>query len=367
MLFSNVRSDHLCQRHHYVAEWRATCGRTVWVETLGSRNPRLADLSRIGGERAGQSRTALLPRVETVSPGTVPVHGSKAIYWINGRLLNRRLRSLDLQPSKSLAWVYLAHPVVVSMLDRRWRGVVYDLCDDIDDMDVHPSLRLAERSLMERADVVFATSEPLAEKARAATTAEKVHYVPNAVDPERFAGVPRASPRKLLQTVLYFGAIYEWFDEDLVADLAKARSDLHIRILGPMRRPLPRLVGLPNVELAGAVSAERIPAELEAADLAIIPFRPGPLLEATDPLKMYEALIAERPVLTTVMPQGARFEPAVRLERDLEGWIGAIEDLESGRWNYDRRAMSERIAVEENWKSRFESMAEVLERELGPL
>jgi glycosyltransferase involved in cell wall biosynthesis len=364
-MFSNVRSDHLCQRHHYVAEWRATVGRTVWIETLGSRSPRLSDLSRLRGEGAGQSRTALLPRVETSNPGIVPLHGSKSLYRLNTRLLERRLGRLRIAPEETTAWVYLAHPVVLDVLARQpWRTVVYDLCDDIDDMDVHPSLRMSEPGLMKRADFIFATSEPLAEKARRATDPGKVHYVPNAVDPARFSGINRASrPRTPLQTVLYFGAIYEWFDEELVAEVAGARPDIDFRLVGPVRRRLPRLKGLGNVELAGAVAADAIPAELEAADLTIIPFRPGRLMQATDPLKMYETLIAERPVLTTVMPQGKRFEPAVRLEEDRDGWLRAITDLESGRWDYDRRSISDRISSEETWQQRFSAMSEVLGRE----
>ena len=46
VLFSNVRADHLVQRHHYVAGWLAEKGDVVWFDTLGSRNPRPADVRR---------------------------------------------------------------------------------------------------------------------------------------------------------------------------------------------------------------------------------------------------------------------------------------------------------------------------------
>jgi len=359
VLFSNVRADHLVQRHHYVARWLATRGRTIWVDTLGSRNPRLADVRRIGGERAAQDPGATLAGVTVTKPRFVPLLGSSPVHALNRRLLERRLRKLEVDPSKSTAWVYLPHPSIVSLLERqRWGRVVFDLIDDIDDMEVHPALRAGERKLISRADVVFATAPQLVDKAGRMRSGA-VHYVPNGVDSSRFEA--RADPPGELRRVLYAGAIYEWLDEDLIAAVAQRRPDLEFRIVGPVRRPLPRLVEMQNVSLPGPIPASEVPREIAAAQLCMIPFRRGPLTEATDPLKLYEALISGRPVLATALRQGKRFGPAVRLETTPEGWLGALEDLDEGRWTFDADALRERIEREEDWRERFARM----ERALG--
>jgi glycosyltransferase involved in cell wall biosynthesis len=360
-IFANVRADHLVQRHHYVARWRAQRGRTIWFDTFGSRNPRLADLRRIGGERAGQSAAALLPGVEVVKPRFVPLFARPA-FALNRRLLARQLTDLGVDPASSTAWVYLPHPVILELLEKqRWGRVVFDLCDDIDDMDVHPALRECETTLLRNADVVFATAEALVEKARRVRGGE-VHYVPNGVDAARFG--ERVEPAGRLRRILYVGAIYEWLDEDLIAAVAAARPDLELRIVGPLRRPLPRLARMANVSIPGPVAADEVPREIAAAQLCIIPFRPGPLTEATDPLKLYEALIAGRPVLATALHQGERFAPAVRLERTAAGWLQALADLESGAWAFDADALRERIARDEAWQERFARMERVLAGEV---
>lgn len=357
ILFSNVRADHLVQRHHYVARWRAERGRSIWVDTLGSRNPRLGDLRRLGGERAGQSPDALLPGVEVLKPRFAPFFG-RPFYALNRRLLEAQLDRLGVDPARSTAWVYLPHPAILALLrKRRWGRVVFDLCDDIDDMDVHPSLRDGEAELLREADVVFATAEALVEKARRVRD-DDVHYVANGVDSARFGDRVEA-PGKL-RRVLYVGAIYEWLDEDLIAAVAAGRPDLEFRIVGPVRRPLPRLRQMANVSIPGPVAAERVPAEIAAAQLCMIPFRPGPLTEATDPLKLYEALIAGRPVLATGLHQGERFAPAVRLESNAEGWLRALADLDSGAWAFDAEEMSGRVSREEDWRERFARMEEAL-------
>ncbi len=360
VLFSNVRADHLVQRHHYVARWRAELGRSVWVDTLGSRNPRPADLRRLGGERAGQSAESLLPGVEVMRPRFVPLYG-RPLYALNERLLMAQLEALDVVPEESTAWVYLPHPVILNLLrKRRWNRVVFDLCDDIDDMDVHPALRVAERELLERADVVFATAEALVEKAER-VRGRAVDYVPNGVDGARFG--EEIAPPGPLRRVLYVGAIYEWLDEDLIAAIASARPDLEFRIVGPVRRPLPRLQEMANVAIPGPVPADEVPKEIAAAQLCMIPFRPGPLTEATDPLKLYEALIAGRPVLATALQQGERFSPAVRLEASAEGWLAALRDLETGAWEFDAGGVRERIRQDEDWRQRFDQMERALSGE----
>lgn len=360
VIFSNVRADHLVQRHHYVARWRSESGRTIWVDTLGSRNPRLADLRRIGGERAGQSAGRLLPGVEVVKPRFAPVYGAP-FYTLNRRLLERQLDDLGVDTSTATAWVYLPHPAVIGLLKRRsWDRVVFDLCDDIGDMEVHPALREHEAVLLRSADVVFATADALVAKAR--KVRDDVHYVPNGVDAARFsAGV---EPAGELRRVLYVGAIYEWLDEDLIVAVASQRPDLEFRIVGPVRRPLPRLDSMANVSLPGPVAAEDVPKEIAAAQLCMIPFRPGPLTEATDPLKLYEALVAGRPVLATALHQGERFAPAVRLERTAEGWLRALAELESGAWSFDAGALRERVARDEDWQERFARMEQALSGEM---
>ncbi len=117
------------------------------------------------------------------------------------------------------------------------------------------------------------------------------------------------------------------------------------------------------MSVPGPVAAEDVPKEIAAAQLCMIPFRPGPLTEATDPLKLYEALIAGRPVLATALHQGERFAPAVRLEATAAGWLEAIADLESGAWSFDVDALRSRVAREEDWRERFARMDRVLDAE----
>ena len=359
VVFSSIRSDLLLHRHHYIANWLAERWPTTWVDTLGLRTARLSDIRRLGGERAGQSTSSLVDSINVIRPGTIPIHGSRLIHSFNSRLLQRRMRKASVEPERSLAWVYLPHPALTRVLTaHRWRAIVFDLCDDFADFEhVHSDVVHAERWLIEHANVTVASSIALQRKARNFKTRD-LCYVPNGVDASRFS---RASPWSgNVRTVTYIGSVFEWFDERLLADVASARPDLEFRVVGPVRRPLRMLRSMSNVALVGPIAASDVPRELDQCDLCVVPFRRGSLIEATDPLKVYEALAAGRPVLATPMPMLERFLPFVRLEADALGWLSAIRNLESGSWCFDSADARTRVMEIGEWRARFRQLDEAV-------
>lgn len=223
---------------------------------------------------------------------------------------------------------------------------------------MHPRVLAAERDLLREADVVLASSDPLVEKARGLR--DQVAYVPNGVDAAAFGSVgapPAAEPF----VVLYVGSIAEWFDEGLLDGVAAELPEVRFRVVGPQTRALPLLSARANVELPGPVPASAVRDELAAADLTIVPFRSGPLIRATDALKVYEAIAAGRRVLVTDMPQALRFAPAVRGAQGVQEWVAAIREARSGTWDPDVAAVRRRVAAEEDWSSRFAAITDALE------
>jgi glycosyltransferase involved in cell wall biosynthesis len=164
-----------------------------------------------------------------------------------------------------------------------------------------------------------------------------------------------------VRTVCYIGSVFEWFNERLVAEVAAKRLDIRFRIVGPVRRRLPVLGRMPNVELVGPIAAHDVPRELSSCDLMIVPFRSGPLATATDPLKVYEALAAGRAVLSTDLPQVRRFSPAVRVAETAAEWIRAISELESGEWDPELEKWRAVVGRSEDWRCRFNELAGILD------
>ena len=97
------------------------------------------------------------------------------------------------------------------------------------------------------------------------------------------------------------GAVDQWFDLDLLAELARLRPSWRFEIVGGLedvKREIPRL---PNVRFRGERPHREMPEILSLFDVEIIPFRLSPLTHATDPVKLYEAAAAGRAVVSSPM------------------------------------------------------------------
>jgi hypothetical protein len=174
----------------------------------------------------------------------------------------------------------------------------------------HPKSLEQECELRAAADLVVASSVPLETEARRHHS--NVLLVRNGCDYEHFVKVPPKQPG-LPPVIGYYGAIAEWFDTDLVADLAQRRRDWTFILVGSSAGAcLNRISNLPNVVLAGEKPYAELPCWLERFDVAILPFKRTPLTQAVNPVKAYEILAAGKPLVSVPLPEMARLEPLVR-------------------------------------------------------
>ena len=219
------------------------------------------------------------------------------------------------------------------LADRAWQRhawpVVYDCMDDHAGFSTNrPEMLKQEEELIRGARLVLVSSERLRE--RVVELNPSCLLVPNACDFAHFSKVG-AAPRGPRPTIGYYGAIADWFDADLVADLAERRNDWDFVLVGStFTADTSRLARLPNVSLPGEQPYADLPAWLDRFDVLILPFKRMPLTEATNPVKAYEILAAGRPLVSVPLPEVVAMEPHVRLastvadfEREIEAVLAA--------------------------------------------
>jgi glycosyltransferase involved in cell wall biosynthesis len=201
---------------------------------------------------------------------------------------------------------------------------------------------------MGTADLVVVTSSALEREAR--KHAKNVVVIRNGCDYEHFAKAPGAGgPRRVIG---YYGAISDWFDIALVAELAKRRPEWTSSSSARRGRNLLPFAELPNVTLPGEKPYAELPEWLGVMDVCIIPFRRVPLTEATNPVKVYEMLAAGKPVVSVPIPEVAAIAPLVRLASGVEEFereiVAAFGDHDADA----RRA----FAREQTWEKRWEAL-----------
>src|SRR5439155_6779412 len=91
------------------------------------------------------------------------------------------------------------------------------------------------------------------------------------------------------------------------------------------------LRSLPNVILPGAVSVEEGRTYTAAFDVGLIPFLPGTVGDAINPVKMYMYLVAGKPVVTTWIRECRRHAPYVAAAQTHEQFAAAIQAAAEAR------------------------------------
>ena len=281
------------QRPQYLLQAMAGVGHDVWFV-----DPRLGDPRTIG------ERIHLVPSIR-------PVPGSGVILYSH------------FAPTKTLT-------------DRFGDAVVvYDLLDDLAiyepnelGMPVERTVRHHHGPLIEEADVVIVSNPVLAERHRAERP--DLILVENGVDLARFSpSGPVAGSLPEGKVVGFHGAVAPWFDFELVASTAGLRPGLDFVMVGPVDPEVEdeaeHLDRLSNVTFLPSQPSDRIADFVRGFDVGILPFVVDDMTEAVTPLKMYEYLASEVPVVATPLPACVD-HPAVATASDPDRFAALIDD-----------------------------------------
>ncbi len=372
--FSEWTADLWTNQQHLMSRLAAS-NRILFVESLGLRRPQLAgrDLRRIVKRlRTGLQGVQMRDGVAVLSPLVLPLHSHEAVRRLNGvilrQLVSRAMGGLGLE--HPILWAYVPQAeALLGAVDPSL--VVYHCVDDIaaqKGVDAE-AFRRAEDGFAARADLVIASSRPLAERMEKLNP--NVLYAPNVADTELFAtalepGPVDASLAGLEQPRLIFaGAITATkLDLDLLEGIARNRPAWQLALAGPVGAGDPgtdvgKLAALPNVHLLGTRRQEELPALFRGGSVGLIPYAHNRLTASIFPMKVYEYLAAGLPVVATSLPPLAGVE-GIAFADDAEAAVEAIEVALASGTEAERQARS-RLADGHSWTMRIDEIGNALD------
>lgn len=265
----------------------------------------------------------------------------------------------DLRIKTAVSVVHLSFWAPLAARLRRDYGwlVQYDCMDDwVGFPGIGEELLAEEVSLVRDADLVTVTADLLREKW--AGTSSNCQLLRNGVDFEFFERncVPNGLLSELARPLIgFYGALAEWVDLQLIAELAKRRPEWNFVLIGDIFVDnLAGLDALANVHLLGRKPYEQMPLYLYRFDVCLIPFRLYNVTHAVDPVKFYEFISAGKPVVSTPLQEMKIYEDFVYFASDADSFIGQIERA-LDETDVELANSRVKLARANDWSSRFES------------
>jgi glycosyltransferase involved in cell wall biosynthesis len=266
--------------------------------------------------------------------------------------------------------LYLWHPGFAPYIDAFPDHVVcYHLFDDLAD---GPSARASKTedaltNIFRRADLVFTASEELQQRYE---RFGNVYWVPNGVDYELYAGVPRTvAPADLASIaaprVGYVGTLRHQIDLTLIADLAAAKPDWSFVLIGESSHAITetsefeQLRARRNVHMLGAKPGDAVPAYLAHLDVGLLPYLLDGPARFCYPLKMHEYLAAGLPVVSSRISAVRPFASVISVAGSVDEWIREIERALGDRAE-SRVGERQRVARDNSWDQRVARISNLI-------
>lgn len=361
--------DPLSKKH--IMTRLAARNRVLWINSIGIRRPRPTprDLQRALGKlrHAAAGLREVHSRLHVLSPLAVPFHGSALARRVSRTVLRWGVRRACRQLAfrDPITWTFMPTSTEVAG-ELGEKLLVYHCVDEhsaFTGVDKDPLLAL-ERRLIEKADCVVVSSRRLYATRRPINP--RTHLVEHGVDVELFrqacdADRPVAEDmRRLRKPVIgFFGIIADWVDLGLIRFLADARPQWDLALIGKPVADLAALGGTPNVHLLGHRPYAALPSYAKGFDVAIVPFVTNEFTLAANPLKLREYLAAGLPVVSTDLPEVAKMKGAVRIGRDREGFLRAIQAILDSGQTGPQLAISRQMDTE-SWDQRVEELSGIV-------
>ncbi len=242
--------------------------------------------------------------------------------------------------------------------------IIYDCMDDWRHWTTEPRVSRfnidEEGQLARECDLLVASSEGLAVRHRAAGLDPQV--IRNGADFDFFAN-PQAEwnkPEIRKPIAGYYGAIANWFDLDLIAEVARLRPQYQFVLVGEVHKvDVSRLQQLPNVHLLGEKIYREIPRYLAEFDVAMIPFKINDLTSAVDPVKLYEYLSQAKPVVATQMAELNQAKDLILIAKNAADFASKLDQAMQDQ-DANRRAKRIEFARANTWSARVTQIERAL-------
>ena len=318
IVFCHLRWDFVFQRPQHLMTRLAEHYRILFVE------------EPVYDEgQAHLKKTAVAPNITVCQPHT----GIQAPGFHDDQIPTLQTLLADLVPEGERPVVWFYPPLALPLLQGFDPAlVVYDCMDELAAFKNAPKQLLQrENALLNIADLCFTGGPSLYQSKRERHA--NAHCFSSSVDAKHFQKAldrdyshPEqahvARPR-----LGFYGVIDERFDTDLVSQVAQARPDWQIVLVGPVVKIDPaNLPRANNIHYMGQRTYDQLPQFLAGWDVCLLPFALNESTKFISPTKVLEYMAAQLPIVSTPITDVVKpYGDIVAIAHDPQEFIAACE------------------------------------------
>lgn len=310
----------------------------IWVDTIGIRSPRInkydlrRGINKIVGwfSKPKDDQENLTEDIHHIDPFQIPFNQFDSIRKINKMLMLKSIRSAKIIDKKRPLVLLTTWPFMGNLIGELNENLsIYYRVDDFSEFPGvnKEAIKRQEEEIIAKSGMVLATSEELGK-----INKKKVKYLPHGVDFNHFASfnhtrnnaIPNSNSKA--PKIGFFGLINTWIDFELIELIADKRPEWSFIFIGPSQIADHMLPKKRNILFRGPISYDDLPKNASQFDIAIIPFKLNKLTVSVNPLKLLEYFALGLPVISTPLPEVAKYKDLIQIASCPESFEKKIAD-----------------------------------------
>lgn len=297
----------------------------------------------------------------------IPFGGKlKLIKKINNLYLKSIIKFLSITKDFNFFWV--STPDFVGGIPKIKAKIIYDLMDDIlafeENINKKSSLFQSEKTLIELSEYIFCSSRNLYyKKINDYGHHEKFSIIFNALELDSASKlniVPKLKQSNLYR-LCYIGTISSWFDLEALEAIILNTSNIEIYIIGPIIKFSTSIYNNEKIRFLGPINHENLFTVIDDYDGFIMPFKKCELINSVDPVKIYEYIYLNKPIISIYYDELEKFREFVHFYDNYIQLVTIVKDLVNSKFSMKYSfSQREKFLFENNWNSRIIKINQIL-------
>jgi hypothetical protein len=315
--------------------------------------------------KSSDNQTSNEKNIKMLPAFRLPLYQNSIIYFLNKIYMRIYFMLLIKIFKPDLLWI--TFPLQFDYIPKKNNiKILYDCLDNIAtpiyfSETFRNRLLNLEIKLLERSDLIFVPSESLASKLKQRQKCSgKIFVIRNAFDGKMINDFSKDKVRNKIHKIGYVGTVSSWFDFDLLESSLKQIDNIEYHIIGPTDNIKSNLN--PKIKLYGAVEHSKLFEYVKDFDAMIMPFKLNELVTVVDPVKFYEYINYNKPIISIFYDEINRYRPFISFYSNNEQFIDTLKELIN--INFEKKySDNDRIQFLKNntWNDRVKQIINLIE------